>query len=56
MRYDSARLAGFPDASGAVRRPHFDGPFFTLTVLLLTAGALLFRRPRLPLPPAREMC
>ena len=41
MRYDSARLAGLPDVSGAVRRPHFDGPFFTLTMLLLTAGVLM---------------
>ena len=41
MRYDSARLAGFPDASGAVRRPHFDGPFFTLMMLLLTAGVVM---------------
>ena len=38
MRYDSARLAGLQAAPHPRRRPLFDGPFFTLTMLLLTAG------------------
>ena len=38
MRYDSARLAGLPDAPGSARRPAFDGPFFVLSMLLLLAG------------------
>lgn len=41
MRYDSARLTGLQDTPGTARRPHFDGPFFTLTLLLLVAGVVM---------------
>ena len=41
MRYDGARLAGLPDASAGVSRPRFDGPFFVLSMLLLTAGVVM---------------
>ncbi len=40
MRYDSARLAGFSDAS-VKQRPAFDGPFFLLTMLLLCVGVTM---------------
>ena len=40
MRYDSARLAGFSDAS-VKQRPVFDGPFFLLTMLLLCVGVTM---------------
>jgi len=41
MRYDSARLTGLQDVPETTRRPHFDGPFFTLTLLLLVAGVVM---------------
>ena len=41
MRYDSARLTGLQDVPETTRRPHFDGPFFTLTLLLLIAGVVM---------------
>ena len=41
MRYDGTRLAGFADPGGKPRRQAFDGPFFTLTVLLLTSGVIM---------------
>ena len=41
MRYDSARLTGLQDTPETTRRPHFDGPFFTLTLLLLVAGVVM---------------
>ena len=41
MRYDGARLAGLPVAPAAERRPRFDGPFFVLSMLLLTAGVVM---------------
>ncbi len=41
MRYDSARLTGLQDFPDTTRRPHFDGPFFTITVLLLIAGVVM---------------
>jgi len=41
MRYDSARLAGLPDAAETPRRARFDGPFFILTMLLLTVGVVM---------------
>ena len=41
MRYDSARLAGFSDISMPKRRSEFDGPFFLLTMLLLSIGVLM---------------
>ena len=41
MRYESARLAGLPDARAEIRRKRFDGPFFTLTMLLLGAGVVM---------------
>ena len=41
MRYDSARLADFSDASAAGRRSAFDGPFFTVAMLLLAMGVIM---------------
>ena len=41
MRYDSARLAGPSDAKSVERRPAFDGPFFTISMLLLAAGVVM---------------
>ena len=41
MRYDGARLAGLPDAPAGAKRPRFDGPFFVLSMLLLTAGVVM---------------
>ena len=41
MRYDSARLTGFSNAPEEKRRPRFDGPFFTLTMLLLGTGVVM---------------
>ena len=41
MRYDGARLAGLPDAPAGERRARFDGPFFVLSMLLLTAGVVM---------------
>ena len=38
MRYDSARLADFSDASAVKRNSVFDGPFFVLSMLLLAVG------------------
>ncbi len=41
MRYDSVRLAGFSDVSAEKRRAVFDGPFFVLSMLLLTLGVIM---------------
>ena len=41
MRYDSARLADFSDASAAKRHSVFDGPFFALSMLLLAVGVIM---------------
>ena len=41
MRYDSARLAGLPDAPERARRASFDGPFFVVTLLLLASGVVM---------------
>ena len=41
MRYDGARLAGLPDVKAGERRARFDGPFFVLSMLLLTAGVVM---------------
>ena len=41
MRYDGARLAGLPDAPAGAPRPRFDGPFFVLSMLLLTARVVM---------------
>ena len=41
MRYDSVRLADFSDISVEKRRPLFDGPFFTVSMLLLVLGVIM---------------
>ena len=41
MRYDSARLADFSDTSALKRRPVFDGPFFAVSMLLLSVGVIM---------------
>ena len=41
MRYDGARLAGLSSAGTVNRRPAFDGPFFTVSMLLLTVGVIM---------------
>ena len=41
MRYDSARLTGLSNVSEEKRRPRFDGPFFTFTMLLLGTGVVM---------------
>ncbi len=41
MRYDSVRLAGFSDVSAEKRRAVFDGPFFVLSMILLTLGVIM---------------
>lgn len=41
MRYDSARLADFSDTSALKRRPVFDGPFFAVSMLLLSIGVIM---------------
>ena len=41
MRYDGARLTGLSDAKTVGRRPAFDGPFFTISMLLLLAGVVM---------------
>ena len=41
MRYDGARLTGLSDAKTVGRRPAFDGPFFTISMLLLAAGVVM---------------
>ena len=41
MRYDSARLADFSDASAVKRHSVFDGPFFTVSMLLLAVGVIM---------------
>ena len=41
MRYDSVRLAGFSDISVNRRSSVFDGPFFVLTMLLLSVGVIM---------------
>ena len=41
MRYDSARLTGFSDIDAPVRRAEFDGPFFLLSMLLLSVGVIM---------------
>lgn len=41
MRYDGARLTGLSDAGTVKRRPVFDGPFFTVAMLLLAAGVIM---------------
>jgi len=41
MRYDGARLAGLPDTPEKTRRAHFDGPFFVLSMLLLSVGVVM---------------
>lgn len=41
MRYDSARLAGFSDIDAPARRAEFDGPFFLLSMLLLSVGVIM---------------
>lgn len=41
MRYDSARLAGFSDINEEKTLSAFDGPFFLLTMLLLSIGVIM---------------
>ncbi|MBQ2960756.1 MAG: putative lipid II flippase FtsW [Oscillospiraceae bacterium] len=41
MRYDSARLADFSDASAVKQRSVFDGPFFSVSMLLLAIGVIM---------------
>lgn len=41
MRYDSARLADFSDTPALKRCPVFDGPFFTVSMLLLSVGVIM---------------
>jgi len=41
MRYDSARLADFSDTSALKRHPVFDGPFFAVSMLLLSIGVIM---------------
>ena len=41
MRYDSARLADFSDASAAKQHSVFDGPFFLVSMLLLAVGVIM---------------
>jgi cell division protein FtsW len=41
MRYDGARLAGLPDTPEKTRRARFDGPFFVLSMLLLSVGVVM---------------
>ena len=41
MRYDSVRLSGFSDIECSGRRAAFDGPFFLLSVLLLSVGVIM---------------
>ena len=41
MRYDGTRLAGFSAPEKKGRRPGFDEPFFTLSMLLLMIGVVM---------------
>ena len=41
MRYDGARLTGLSDAGTVKRRSVFDGPYFTVAMLLLAAGVIM---------------
>ena len=41
MRYDSARLADFSDASAVKQHSVFDGPFFLVSMLLLAVGVIM---------------
>ena len=41
MRYDGARLTGFSSIGSVNRRPAFDGPFFTVSMLLLVLGVIM---------------
>ena len=41
MRYDGPRLAGLSETETQKGRSSFDGPFFTLSMLLLAAGVIM---------------
>ena len=41
MRYDGPRLAGLSGSETQKGRSSFDGPFFTLSLLLLAAGVIM---------------